>query len=753
MAAKSPFFPRLSFSSRNDAPPILPSFHHHHRPGTPPLRKKPSEYDLAELSPQPDDALLSGEPGFHNNRRRPSPPASSARYSDSTAGSASKMKQPSRVLFSGPPPPIAASRVLYRDEEEGTHNHSHPTSASVSPRLEASSFARNINSVLFDRGSSSQIRNRDTRHAQDYEPDAVWRNLQRREKALQKELQHLLDVQSAGLAAHLDPNAPPSETGSSTPTGTSFSGSTRRKSHVAFDQHTSGDGEVMPVRQPRHKPLGLRGARAALARNMTLLADLKSEEDANLTSALSVRKKALTQLRKLSTQRDGIQEELRALESDKDEPLARELRELTQEQQHVSAEIRELEERLHGLKSRKKWLDTKVHDVRNRREAGLSGYRGALKEAESRVSTLLTKPPVKPLDLEAISPPPPNSQPANANANADGVEGQHTQQSPGGTEFLRLRPERRTVDMAREWWENEVVILERRKGEVDRDRKALEEGVEVWKETTKLVGDFERGLRDEMNGGDDMGKGKDIQVTPEQAMHRQLDKMGAVMAGLQEKLRIAEERGWNLLICAIGAELEAFKEAEGMLRGALRAAGFLMNDAQTQHDLLPDHDDGQQHNLHDEVGVDEEEEATRTPLGRSVYRLNGSGGFGGGFGGAGGGGAAGVSDNGAVGGAGDGVVDGFHDGNAWNDNHTNLMDLQDHIDKESSTEPEESDNEVPSDLLIADHNDPEDPEDDSFQGQETLVKMTSRHSHESSENEVPPEFLAEHDPHALDDVE
>ncbi len=32
--------------------------------------------------------------------------------------------------------------------------------------------------------------------------------------------------------------------------------------------------------------------------------------------------------------------------------------------------------------------------------------------------------------------------------------------SVGGEEFLRMRPERRTVEMAREWWESEVTLLE-----------------------------------------------------------------------------------------------------------------------------------------------------------------------------------------------------------------------------------------------------------------------------------------------------
>jgi hypothetical protein len=38
---------------------------------------------------------------------------------------------------------------------------------------------------------------------------------------------------------------------------------------------------------------------------------------------------------------------------------------------------------------------------------------------------------------------------------------------------------------------------------------------------------------------------------------------------LERNLGVAESKHWNLLVCAIGAELEAFKEGEGILRGAL----------------------------------------------------------------------------------------------------------------------------------------------------------------------------------------
>ncbi|KAK0625514.1 hypothetical protein B0T17DRAFT_461663, partial [Bombardia bombarda] len=646
MAAKSSFLPRLSLS-RGDAP-ILPF----HNPTKAPIRRKPSEYNMSDLSPRSEEALLVSP---SSGRRSPSP---SAGFSDkaSTAGSASKTKP--RVLFTGPPPPIAASRLLYRDEED--RNTSHPQRS-----FDASSIARNINSVIFDRVSPAA---RASNQGGDYEPDTVWRNLQHRERALQAELQRVLDAQSAGLAAHFDPDGGgASSSGNRSNASDAGSASNPRRSRIGLEQSTRTvqRGEIVPVRQPRQKPMGLRAARAGLARNMSLLADLKAEEDANLTAALSTRKKALAQLRKLSARREDITEELRLLESDKEDPLARELRELEEENEGVSTEIAELQERLLGLRNRKRWIDGRLENVKNRREAGLSGYKGALKDVETRVSAILRTPPVKPLDLEAIagSQEPSHGSESGSKNNSDTIE---VEQSPGGAEFLRLRPDRRTIQMAREWWDLEVAILERRKREVDNERTALEDGVEVWKSAVELVSNFEAGLSKEIkHDHDHEGKGKDksVETTPEQAMYAQLDKIASVIAGLEERVQIAEDRGWNLLICAIGAELSAFREADIMLREALRAARFETSD-----------DDG--------------EKTTTNSGGLATMR------------------------NSAFNSLGTGNV------------NKPLVDLDSHEDRSL-----ESDNEVPADLLVS--HQPETPASPSL-------------SREDSENEVPPEFLAEH---------
>jgi hypothetical protein len=246
--------------------------------------------------------------------------------------------------------------------------------------------------VLFDRGSSSPTHTRD--RAYDHKPDAAWLNLQRRERALQKDLQRLLDAQSAGLAATLDPNPHPppsdaSDAGTTATLHTTSSSTTttppHQRRHVTFHPtpSTASSGALLPVRQPRPtKPPSLRSARAGLTRTIALLADLKADEDAQLAVALSARKQALSQLRRLTGRREGIADELKALEAEDGDG---ELKGLVAEREVVGGEIAELEGRLNELRRRKGWLDGRVEEVRNRREAGLSGYRGALREVEGRI--------------------------------------------------------------------------------------------------------------------------------------------------------------------------------------------------------------------------------------------------------------------------------------------------------------------------------------------------------------------------------
>ncbi|KAM0344111.1 hypothetical protein ACHAPU_007832 [Fusarium lateritium] len=410
-------------------------------------------------------------------------------------------------------------------------------------------------------------------------------------------------------------------------------------SSLHMPTRSTPDGNVIPVRQPTpNKPRGLKSARAGLQRSMAALSDLKSEEDSHLNTALEQRKDALAYLDKMSKRRDDIYSELHALEDDEQEPLGQELRELGAEQQALDHDIRLLEEKLVGMRNRRRWVREKMEDVKNRREAGLSGYRAAGRDVDTEVRTLIQRPPIAPLDIDALG----TATKAHSKENLDMLR---------GTEFLQLRPERRTVEMARTWWEGEIAVLERRKAQIAEDRQALDEGSEVWSEVTGLVAQFESKLRELVKAS----QARDADEEPQQAViQNQLSEINAVVEELEKRLQLAESKHWNLLICAIGAELEAFLEAKAVLM-----ATFAVPDESVTTEDHPEQS----------VSTDNTEEASQESREES------------------------------------------HD---------------------------ESDNEVPADLLVSRFEDHDHDPPDSPQQQSVVLRR------DSSENDVPAEFLVEH---------
>lgn len=454
-------------------------------------------------------------------------------------------------MFAGPPPPIASSMLITKSSP--SRQRSNDRRSQTTTPSQGREGKSGLRSLLFD-----------YRHDQEpsYRADTTWRGLRRQEKALEKEVQQLLDLQASGLISGLSgTGATPSEvdeysdTGSSTPTGTFYSTKSRMVNSLYVPTRSNKDGSVIPVRQPKsNKPRGLKSARTGLRRAMAALAQLKLEEDSYVDDALAQRRKALKMLERLSRRKQNVSKELQALEEAEEEPLGQELRELSVKYDSMTQEIRALEEKLVGLRNQRRWVRGKMEDVKNRRDAGLSGYRGALQEVDAEVTTLMHQPPVQPLDLGALH---------QENKGGDA--------STGGLEFLQLIPERRTVEMAKAWWEAEVKILEQHRENIISERTALDDGISVWDDVMRLVSSYESRLRQIVTGSQPSSslKGKEKAPSNEELIRSQLPEMDKVVTELKKHCDNAEEKHWTLLICAIGAELEAFQEAQDLLKGAL----------------------------------------------------------------------------------------------------------------------------------------------------------------------------------------
>lgn len=378
--------------------------------------------------------------------------------------------------------------------------------------------------------------------------------LTRQEHHLKTQLQTLLDAQSAGLLfglGHADVDSAVS-VGTNTPT----SSSTRSPPPFRPTQSPS-------IRSSSSKPIGLRGARRGISRTIADLASLKSQHGELLGAELEERGQDLDVVEKLTRKQTGLQKAIVHIEA---EPASTRITNLRAEEHTLSREITDLETKLYTMKARRNHLLREIEGLDNSVQAKLSSYRESLALAEKEARQFLSRPPVN------IT----------------------TSEERDDETVWSLPVERRTLELAKEYIMGRRGKLRKRWREAEKERVALLEGRSVWKEVIAAVTSVEKQLQDEMSRG---RKGKEVGY--EQGMNRILAMIEKVKDEVERNLRIAEAKDWRLLICAIGAELEALLEGEGVLRGALEAGVNSTPKAKV------DTSEGQQTGIEEFNGLDE----------------------------------------------------------------------------------------------------------------------------------------------------
>jgi hypothetical protein len=354
--------------------------------------------------------------------------------------------------------------------------------------------------------------------------------VERQARQLQRDFQTLLDAQNAGLTAGLSGPAQDdvSSNRSSTPTPSQLT--------------SPRSATTVPIRQPLEKKFGLRSARRGILKTMNDLLCLKEEERRIIGSELSERREALKEVDKFVNKRRGLEKTISEIRSDgeklKAENLAREARVL-------ETDIRELETRLMEMKARHRYMVNEISQIQNSIDSKLSSYTASLSLVDGDIEKYLRSPPLQPLATRSAAP----------------------------SLFYSMNPTRRTLDMAREHWKAEQAQLRKRQRNVDFEIDALKEGGGVWQTVVLAVTKFEKMLREEMKQSvqvpcELLGQPQEgIDEVKAQAILKEMDD---TTAQLEMNLQLAERKGWNLLICSIGAELEAFREAKVILLASLR---------------------------------------------------------------------------------------------------------------------------------------------------------------------------------------
>ncbi len=382
--------------------------------------------------------------------------------------------------------------------------------------------------------------------------------LERAAKSLQRTIQSLLDAQSEGLLSGLGPSDGQddfSSNGSLTPTPTMSSASTVRKR------------VTIPVRQPPRKKISLRAARRGLALSMDDFAALKQEEKRVLEHQVQERENALNQVGAFQAKREGIQSHIVSISSESGAQSAGRLR---AQANQLDTQIRELEDRLFEMKARHRHLTDEAQQIESSVQSKLSSYSASLEMLDKDIKRFVESPPVVQPSSRTI----PTSIDGNAEA------------------FYSLNPKRRTLQMADDHWRYEREDLIRRKGAIQTEKTALEEGSQVWREVVTKIQTFEKDLKAHMQK---LSVNSTSQWERADGMASILHSMDEITEFLERHVQEAEEKDWKLLICCIGAELEAFREGRQML---IEASG--LRDGQTgpegePNELLDYTEDGDVH--------------------------------------------------------------------------------------------------------------------------------------------------------------
>jgi hypothetical protein len=360
-------------------------------------------------------------------------------------------------------------------------------------------------------------------------------HVERQARHLQQSLQNFLDAQSEGLLASLSGSDHDDvrSNDSTTPTPSTVS-SPRR-------------APTIPAKQLHKRKIGLGAARRGILRSMNLLLGIKEEERQIITTELEERMGALQEIDTFASKQHGLEKAISDIQDGRD---GRRSKSLQEEARNLEKDIHDLEVKLLEMKSRYRQIINEISHVENSVEAWQSSYETSLSLLESEVQRYLQNPPVKKLQFISTESP-----------------------------FYSLNPKRRTLDMAREHWRSEQVELRKRLRGVHREIGALEEGGSVWLSVITEVTNFEKKLKDRMN------RFQQTRPLPPDLLDSQVasrnnfeddhtnaivQDMDETIRQLEDKLDLAERKDWKLLVCCIGAELEAFKEGKAMLLETLR---------------------------------------------------------------------------------------------------------------------------------------------------------------------------------------
>ncbi|KAI4149978.1 MAG: hypothetical protein LQ340_004328 [Diploschistes diacapsis] len=387
---------------------------------------------------------------------------------------------------------------------------------------------------------------------------------------VQQELQELLDAQSTGLLLGLgkepleEPvlaNQKPAWVSVRAPSWSPH-GPTRLLSLPASPSALRRRGQDVPA-------MSLRKTRSSIHRALLQLSDLKASE----SSALAVQHESLitflSLLENLASKKEGIENSIRNIEfdysgralgpgrdtqpSNSTSPIG-----LRDEEDRLSAEIHSFETRIYEMKARLAYVRRLRQAQDNKLAARVSSWKGALVEVDKSIQREV----LQGRGLEGVYP----SLRSTGRRKKDGQG------------VWALPHERRTTELVKEEVHGKAEEIAERRDGAEKEGRACAAGAKAWESILKKVEAVERKMSHEMQmsslskTAEGEGLVEDASSEEDGHMKGVLSLMVLTIKDLGQELASAQRKGWNLLICAIGAELEALKEGRDMLLDAVQVA-------------------------------------------------------------------------------------------------------------------------------------------------------------------------------------
>jgi hypothetical protein len=368
--------------------------------------------------------------------------------------------------------------------------------------------------------------------------------IQRRAFELQQHLQDLLNDQSELLAAPV-----PRHDDSYSSQSSQSQASSRAR-----------NGKVVPVRQPISNE-SLPAIRKELEHAMNELATLRHEEAQHVEHALRSNEDTSKAIALWQDSRRRLESEMEALQ---DTHEASRLDRLQQDDSRLNQEINALELQLTELRSKQRIVRSELSSLGNTVQSRMSSYRASMDLLDREVQTFLTSQNT------------PRSKTTGLNGSARWMS-QSQAHAPASS----------LDDIAASNSESAARLLAAHNTAMT-ECQALNAGVQTWRSVNTSLRTFERQLAGYLRLSRHDHDPTAVSSYRLKSSARSITKvellelMNRTLEELEEKLSFAEDQGWKLLVCAIGAEVQAFTVGRDVLNEMLHD-----QDTVGEHDETP----------------------------------------------------------------------------------------------------------------------------------------------------------------------